>query len=168
MMKKHWILIVVIILGIIFFSRGLPFHNRRFPLPKNKPGEIAKAKDLNDDGNMDMWTFVDQNCVNSVPVRWVRDSDFDGSPDQWGHLKNGKVFFEQEDRNRDGKIDALFFNIRDEEKNKTRRLMFVLDGDLFVEKEDTGWREIQLAKGKDNTDNRVAEDRPSRPARTPK
>ncbi len=138
MVKKYWCLIVVIVLGLVLLFIRLPHRNSLPGVPVSEPGEILRERDTNDDGNVDVWMFYDQN---NVPVLMVRDTDFDGRPDSWDHFKNGKPFLAQEDQDYDGTIDFILIQILDEEEKKARGIIFLLEGNIFVEDGDTGWIE---------------------------
>lgn len=137
MVKKYWCLILVIVLGLVLLSKVLPHRNSLPNVPVREPGEIVNELDTNDDGNIDVWFFTDQD---TVPVRMIRDTDFDGKPDSWDHFKNGQTFLAQEDRDHDGRIDFIILDIYDMEENNIRQVLLLLEeGNLFVAAEDTGW-----------------------------
>ena len=95
MVKKHWCLIVVVLLGLVLIFTRFPQRNSLPGIPVCENGEIVIEADRNDDGNVDVWIFANQD---SVPDRMVLDTDFDGAPDSWDHSKNGNVFLSQEDK----------------------------------------------------------------------
>lgn len=138
MIKSHWCLIVVIVLALVLLFIGLPQRNSLPGVPICENGEIVREVDRNDDGNVDVWIFADQD---TVIVRMVRDTNFDGRPDTWDYFKNGKPSLAQEDQDHDGTIDFILIQVHDEEEKKARGIIFLLEGNIFVEDGDTGWVE---------------------------
>ena len=138
MVKKHWCLIVVILLVLVLIFTRFPQRNSLPGIPVCENGEIVIEADRNDDGNVDVWIFANQD---SVPDRMVLDTDFDGAPDSWDHSKNGNVFLSQEDKDHDGIIDFIVLTLYDEGEKKMRIIVLLLEGNIFVEEVDSGWCE---------------------------
>ena len=50
-----------------------------------------------------------------------------------------RPFLGQDDQDYDGTIDYLLIQVHDEAKNISRGLIFILEGNLFIEDFDSGW-----------------------------
>lgn len=155
-MKLRRIVIVVVValllvgtitlLSTICEKQSLPQSSQ-----KNDSGSVT-VKDVNNDGKMDNWLYADKE---NTPLRWIRDSDFDGVPDQWSYFKDGKAFIDQHDLDQNGKVDAIYLNIWTEDRKMTRGFSFRLEDvehNIFVEHEDTGWKD--RTKEQDSKENR--------------
>ena len=106
--------------------------------------EQEQTFDKNKDGKIDMWLYRDEK---GIPIKWVRDANFDGKDDSWSFFKNGEAFLDEEDLNGDGKVDRIIINIFDSEEKKSRGISIFLkdpEKNVFIENEDTGWQPIAV------------------------
>ncbi len=95
--------------------------------------------DKNKDGKTDNWIVRDDK---NIPIKWIKDTNFDGKEDSWSFFKNGKVFLEEIDSDEDGRVDEIYLIIFDSETKKLRTISLILEDmekSIFIEKEDTGW-----------------------------
>jgi hypothetical protein len=107
-----------------------------------KPGEELVTKDLNNDGHINNWIV---KSTNGTPLRWIRDTNHDGKPDQWSFFKDGKAFLDEVDSDHDGKVDEIYLHVRSEDGRRIREFSFRVSDrqrNVFSEQEDTGWYDL--------------------------
>src|SRR5271169_996173 len=86
-----------------------------------------------------------------IPLRWIHDQTHNGRPDSWSFFKDGKAFLDEVDSDHDGKVDTIYLHVRSEDKTRVRELSFIVDDrekNVFVEREDSGWQELQKQENK--------------------
>ena len=104
--------------------------------------EQEQTFDKNKDGKIDVWLYRDEK---GVPIKSVRDTNFDGKEDSWSFFKNGEAFLDEDDYNGDGKVDRIIVTIFDSEHKKSRGLSIFLkdpEKNVIIVNEDTGWQSI--------------------------
>lgn len=113
-----------------------------FLIPVFCYGEQIQTVDKNKDGKIDNWLYRDDK---GVPIKWVRDTNFNGKEDSWSFFKDGKAFLDEDDLNGDGKVDRIIITVFDSERKKVRNISIIQkdqEKNIFIENEDTGWQPV--------------------------
>jgi len=140
------ILAALVIIPLILVIPAARVFRSGDPVPTEEPNLHLQTVDSNKDGKPDSWAY---RTENRIPVKWIRDSNHDGRLDGWSFFEGGRAFLDEDDTDRDGKVDVIYLHLRDSVGARQRSLMLVLKDsghNVFELHEDTGWVPEEASK----------------------
>ena len=86
------------IAGLVLFSLGYGVFAQE--------GTKVETRDRNEDGTADIWLYRNEKGEH---IKSEADRDYDGKPDYWRYLDNGRIEREEGDLDFDGELDIWVY-----------------------------------------------------------